>query len=163
MALPVPSFRLTSVRGVYLVDGYQSLITLSTDPDIAFWEISVKPSGIDGGDPIDTTTMHAIVWRTKAARTLLTLMELTSTVAYDPRVYNRLFQHINREQTITIKWPDNTQLAFFGYLQKFEPSDHKEGELPTANITIWPTNWDLANNTPEVPVLVEGVNFGTAS
>jgi hypothetical protein len=123
-------------------DGWQTLITFSTNTTFSVWEKAVKPPGLDGKEPIDTTTMHNKVWRTFDARHLKTLTEATAVCAYDPDIYNIIPTLINVPQTVTVTFPEHTTVAFYGYLYKFEVKEHKEGEFPEADLSIMPTNWD---------------------
>lgn len=152
MSAPVPSNRVFPV-GIKLDDGFSTLITIAADTDISFWEKTVQPPGYDGGDAIETTTMHNIRLRTMSPRQLKTLTECQITAQYDPAVFSQVFNIINLETTITIRFPDHSTLAFFGYLQKFEPQENTEGECPMANITIVPTNVDPVANVEADPVL----------
>jgi hypothetical protein len=137
-------------------DGYSTKIAFAVDPDVALWEKTVKPPGLDGGDPIDTTTMHNSTYRTSAPRALVTLTESTFEAGYDPVVYTQLLAILNVQTSITVHFPDGGSLAFFGFLKMFEPSDLTEGEFPTASVTIVPTNVDPVNCVEASPVLVEG-------
>ena len=152
MAAPTVTARQVPV-GIPYKDGFPTTIAFALDPDISFWEISVTPPAIEGGDPIDQTTMHNTTWRTQAPRSLASLEELSLTVAYDERCYDQILAILNENGAITVHFPDGATLAFYGYLKRFEPQENQEGERPTANITITPTNWDPDNNVEEGPVL----------
>ena len=159
MAAPEATVRGTP-GGKKLQDGFSTLITLALDATIEFWEKSGPPPGIEGGDPIDQTTMHNEVWKTWQPRALKTLEPFTVTVAYDPICYGgdaadeSVLEAINRNDTITVTFPDGTTLAFFGYLQNFLPQDHVEGEQPEAQVTLVPTNYDPVNDVEAGPVMV---------
>lgn len=153
MAAPTSTARQTPV-GIILGDGFSTKIAFARDPDVSFWEKTVGPPGIDGGEAIDQTTMHNVAWRTKSARTLKTLTDSSLTVAYDPNVYNNIIDNlINMAGSITVHFPDGSKLDFYGYLQSFEPDDLTEGEQPTATITIVVTNFDPVNRVEAGPVL----------
>lgn len=154
MAAPAATVRTTPPAGIPLQDGYQALITLALDADIEFHEKTVTPPGMDGGDTVETTTMHNSTWRTFAPRELKTLQEVSTTVAYDPEVYVSVLAAINRRDTITVLFGDGSTLAFYGYLRTFEPAEVVEGTQPEANIVIQPTNWDHVNSVEADPVLV---------
>ena len=128
--------------GKLLKDGYQTLIAMSLDADISFWEKTVQPPGLDGGDEIDITTMHNDTLRTRAPRSLATMTNMQSTVAYDPRLFDQILAVLNVEQTFTVIFPNGDKLSFYGFLKNFEPQEVSEGEQPEANITIVPTNRD---------------------
>lgn len=152
MAAPTLATRL-SPAGQRLQDGYQTLVTFGNNANIAFWEIEVQPPGIDGGDEINTTTMHNSVFRTFSPRSLYTLTPGTIVVAYDPCVYDEIMDEVNFPQSITVRFPDGATLVFFGYLKSFEPDPLVEGEMPTATVTFVPTNYDPTNCVEAAPVV----------
>lgn len=154
MAAPTPTVRQTP-DGIKLKDGYQSLITLSNDPDIALWEKTVQPPGLDGGDPIDQTTMHNVTWRTMAPRALVTMTEHTVVCAYDPVIYTSILAQLNVEQTITITFSDGSTLAFFGFIRLFDFAELEEGTQPEVTVTFTPTSWDNVNKVEAGPALAE--------
>lgn len=151
MAAPTTTTRQTPT-GYKMPDGYQALITFARKPAIKFWERQVKPPGIDGGEPIQTTTMHNIKWRTMDTKHLMTLTEAQSVVAYDPEMYSDILTLINGPDSVTVKFSDNSKLAFYGYLSKIDFGELREGEMPEATITIVPTNWDYVNKVEADPV-----------
>lgn len=126
--------------GVRLDDGFSTLIAFAADPDISLWEKTVKPPGLDGGEAVQTSTMHNVTYRTTAPRQLKTLTPCTMTVAYDPQVYDQIISLINVETTITCHFADGSTLDFYGFLQNFEPGECAEGAQPEATCTITPTN-----------------------
>lgn len=152
MAAPSPTARGTPA-GIKMDDGHSTLITIGSLTTISFWEKTVKPPGVDGGDKIDTTTMHNVTYRTFEPRALITLTECTTSAAWDPNLYNQLVQHVNRNTTITVRFPDGSTCAFYGFVKSAEPGEHSEGEMPMIDVTIEPTNWDPANRVEAGPVL----------
>jgi hypothetical protein len=126
--------------GTKLGDGYQCLIAFAQDADVSLWEKSVTPPGIDGGDPVDTSTMHNTTYRTKAARQLKELTNGSFTAAYDPQVYDQIVSLINVEGWITVHFPDGSTLDFMGYLKSFTPGEIVEGSQPEAECEIVCTN-----------------------
>ena len=152
MTAPVASVRVNP-QGIKLDDGFPTFIVFAADPDVSLWEKTVKPPGLDGGDPIDTTTMLNDNLRTFASRSLKTMTPMTTTMAYDPKVFSQLLTLINVETTITVRFPNGDTLAFYGYLRSFEPNEISEGEQPTASVTIQPTNQDPTTGNEENFVL----------
>ena len=122
-----------------------------TAPDALVTTYNV--TGVDGGDPIDTTTQHNTEWRTMAARTLKTLTQSQVSAAYDPNVYNNILSLINVETSVTVRFPDGSTLDFWGYLKSFEPQSANEGNMPMANVQIVPTNTDPSDGSEADPVL----------
>lgn len=155
MAAPTATTRQSPPDGIYLPDGFRSLITFDRDPDIEFFEKSVQPPGIDGGDAIDTTTMHNVAWRTFRARKLKTMTPFSCKVAYDPLVFSSINNLINQEGTVTIRFADGSTIAVFAYLKSFEPSELQEGQFPEATINVVPTNWDPVNDVEAGPTVTE--------
>ena len=153
MAAPATTVRGTPT-GRKLDEGFSTKIAFSRLPTVSFWEKTVQPPGADGGEPVETTTMHNLAWRTMNPRVLVTLSPHTTKVAYDPNVYNQIVNTlINAKGAVTVKFSDGSTLDYFGYLQKFEPDQIEEGKQPEATITIVPTNFDYANNVESSPVL----------
>lgn len=152
MAAPTPTARGTP-SGIKLKDGYQSLVTFAANPTISLWEKAVTPPGLDGGEPVVQTTMHNTQWRTMAPRALITMTPHQFMGAYDPAIYTSILTLINVETTVTVTFKDGSTLAFYGFLQKFEPAQLQEGTQPEAAITIVPTNFDYVNKVEAAPVL----------
>lgn len=153
MAAPATTVRGTPA-GRKLDEGFSTKIAFSRLATVSFWEKTVQPPGVDGGEPVETTTMHNLVWHTQNPRVLLTLTPHTTKVAYDPNVYNQIVNTlVNAKGSVTVRYPDGSTLDYFGYLQKFEPDQIEEGKQPEATITIVPTNFDPVNNVEAAPVL----------
>ena len=152
MAAPSPTARGTP-DGIPLKDGFSTLLTIYSDLTIEFWEKTVKPPGIDGGDAIDGTTMHNTTWRVQRPRSLKSLTPLSLTAVYDPQVYASVLARINDEDTMTITFPDGSTLAFFGFVRNMEMDSNEEGSQPTFTMEVIPTNWDPTNNVEAGPVL----------
>lgn len=150
MGVPATTVRVTPV-GVRLGDGYQSFVAFAADPNVSLWEIDVKPPGMDAGDAIDTTTMHNVRWRSKAARSLIDTTNASMEVGYDPVVIDQIIALIGVEGAITVKYPNDDTESFFGFLKSFEPNPLKEGEFPTASCEIVCTNIDPADGTEAAP------------
>lgn len=121
-------------------DGFSTTIGFAGAPSIKFWEKEVTPPGVSGGGAVDTTTMRNEEWRTMSPKQLKTLSPAKLTVAYDPAVYTDIVAQVNVNQLITITFPDGSTLAFWGWLDEFTPGKNAEGEQPTAEVTIQPSN-----------------------
>jgi len=127
-----------------LDDGYQTLITFTEDSSVLFYEKTVTPPGMDGGDEVDTTTMLNTTYRTRNPKALITMTNCSMTVAYDPACYPEIVELLNVNGEIKVTFPDSSYLTFWGWLDKFIPGEHQEGEQPTAEIEIVPSNQDAA-------------------
>lgn len=119
-----------------LDDGFSTIITLANIPTIQLFEKDVTPPGYTAGGPIDTTTMRNIAYRTQAPRKLKGLTQLAATVAYATTAYPDIWQQIGVNQVITVTFPDESTLEFYGWIEEFTPSTHTEGEQPTASLVI---------------------------
>ena len=145
--------------GTKLDDGFSTKIAFEADPDISFWEKTVTPPGVDGGDKIPISTMHNSAWRTFAARALKELTDSTLTCAYDPKVYSQIIAIVNVPTEITVHFPDTSTLSFFGFLKSFTPGEMSEGEQPEADIEIVCTNLNPNTGLETAPSFVD--NSGT--
>ncbi len=127
-------------------DGHSTLIEFSEIPGIKVYEKEVTPPGVSGGGPNDTTTMRNVVWRTLAPKKLKTLTPLTFTAAYDPSVFPQLVQYVNVNQQITVTYADGATLSFWGWIDEATPGAAVEGEQPTMDVTVQPSNQDEDGN-----------------
>ena len=123
-----------------LKDGYQTLISFTDDTSVVFYEKDVTPPGVSGGGEIDITNMRNSTWRTKAPKSLVSLEPASLVVHYDPAAYVEIIAMLNSNQLITITFPDASTIAFWGWIDAFTPSSLTEGEAPTADLTIIPSN-----------------------
>lgn len=129
-------------------DGYQTKIiftsaSLSSAEEALQFEIKeLTPPGVSGGGGIDITTMSNETWRTMAAKALKTLTPLSMVIAYDTELYDGMIDMCNDNQEIFVDFPDDSRLTFWGFVDEFLPNAQVEGEQPTANVTVIPTNYD---------------------
>ena len=153
MAAPAATARQTPA-GIKLKDGHGTLVTFAADPDISFWEVEVKPPGMNGGDAIEQTTHHNVTYRTKAPQALIDLTNGEGTCQYDPNVTVQVRALINVETTLTITYPDGSTDAIYGYLQTFDPDPIVTGSPPQASFTFVPTNVEPGTSTETGPTFV---------
>lgn len=153
MAAPAASVRVTP-GGIFLPDGYQSFLVVALDTDLSIWEKSGGSLGLDGGEPINITTMHNVLWRTMFLRQLITSTEFNVTGAYDPALLTQLLAVLNVPTTITRVFGDGTTVAFYGGLRNAQFGDLVEGQQPEVTITVTPTNYDHINHVEAGPTVV---------
>jgi hypothetical protein len=151
MAAPVATARVTPTAKKP-ADGFKALLTIALAPNFEFWESSITPPGYDGGDPVDTTTMHNNAVRTKAPRDLIDMPDMTTSGLFNASIYTTIRAIINKPTTITIAWPDLSTLAFYGFVRVFAPGDLTEGGRMEGTITITVTNQDPTTGAEELPV-----------
>lgn len=146
----------------FLTDGYQTLIGFVDAPLLGLGDLTlvmkekeVQPPDIDGGGELDTTTMRNVTWRTKQPKSLFTLGDVTAQIQYDPIIYTSILVLLNRNTRIGIRFPDLSALSFFGWVDKFTPPSHKEGDFVIAELKIHCSNQN--NSGVEVaPVFFAG-------
>lgn len=153
MAAPVAVARVAP-SGFKLRNGYQAWISFALDTDAKYYEIDVGVPGFDIGDPVENTTQQNQTWRTTGPRSLITLTPFQVKAAYDPQAYTELLNIAGLETTITILFPDNSTLAFFGFLKQVEFDQMSDGTMPALTMTIVPTNVDPAACVEAGPTLV---------
>jgi len=112
-------------------------------------EKGVTPPSIEGGGKIDITTMRNSDVRTFYPKQLYTMGDGSVTVAWDPLLYGEMQSVIGVNQTITITFPDDTTLEYWGTLDGFAPNEQVEGEQPTAVLTIIATNLNDSDEETE--------------
>jgi len=136
----MPAAARSAPTGTQLTDGHPTKITFGDDPDISLWEEQVTPPGIQGGGPNDLTSMHNTTWRTRYPKKLLTLSNASMVCGYAGVAYDQIVAIMNTNMEITVTFSDGTTLLFWGWLDEFVPNQHTEGENPTANVVIIPSN-----------------------
>ena len=151
MAAPVVTPHQQST-GFKMGDGYYFRYVFQNKPNIALWEVTGKPPGLDGGELIDNTSMQNTHWRTRRTRHLITLTPSECTCYFDPDVFPDLLLMLNEEQSVTFWYPDNSAEAFFGAMTKAEWGEFREGDPPTVVVTVSPTNYDPVNGVEAAPV-----------
>jgi len=95
---------------------------------------------MDGGDPIPTTTHSNTTYRTKSPRSLVEITDGAFTAAYDPDSVSTVLAAINDNGLMTLTFPDDTTMTFYGYIKSFKPNAFVEGEPATAECEIVVTN-----------------------
>lgn len=131
-----------------LDDGHATLISFANFPTVKFWEKEVTPPSMMGGGANDTTTMRNVAVRTKKPKKLKTVGDMKFTAAYDPEVFDvdEVWAMLQDNQLITVVFPNGAEIAFWGWLDEFQPNSNKEGEQPTAACTIIASNLDDSDN-----------------
>jgi len=128
--------RLKPENQYMLEDGFSTTLTFQLKPLVKLFEKEVNPPVFDSGGSIDITTMRNTRYRTFASKSLATVGNITATVAYATVALTDVLSMIGVYQLITLTFPDDSYIQFNGYIDKFNPSQMKEGDQPTASITI---------------------------
>jgi len=132
-----------------LDDGFSTTIEFSSGSSgVSFlmYEKGVTPPAVSGGGENDTSTMRNTTYRTKAPKSLISLLSSSFVGAYDPEVLDEIIAMINVNQEITLTYPDSSTWVFWGWIDEFTPGELREGEQPEATVTIIPSNQDASGN-----------------
>ena len=128
-----------------LDDGFSTIITIANLPSVKLYEKEVTPPGFQGGGATDTTTMRNTTWRTSSPKYLKTLSAVTAVVAFATEALTQILAQVNVNQLITVTFPDDSTLSFYGWIDSFVPGKFTEGEQPTATLTLQPSNHDTSD------------------
>lgn len=140
----------------FIEDGYQTLVTFSALPAALFLEKEVEPPSVDGGGSIDTTTMRNATVRTSNPKSLITFGDMMLQANFDPAILTQLLTTlIQNNNLITVKFPDASSWAFWGFLDIFKVARLKEGDFPLADLTVHCSNHDNSGNEV-IPVYAAG-------
>jgi len=121
-------------------DGHSTTLVFQNLSDLPIFEKEVTPPGMTAGGPIDTTTMRNTTWRTMAGRALKTLTPVSATVAFAFEGLVQIGEQVAVNQIITVSFPDGSSVMFWGWIEECTPNAFTEGEQPTAQLTIQPSN-----------------------
>jgi len=146
---------LGTPSGKMLRDGYSTRIAFSLNATIELWIKTVKPPSMEGGDPVDQTTMHNATFKTKIPQSLIDVGESTFKCAYDPNAYSSIQSLINAKTgCVTFQFADGSTVSVFGYLKTFDPAEIAQGQQPEATCTIVTTNIDPSDWSEAAPHIV---------
>lgn len=136
--------------------GYQSLVVFNSIPNLAIFEKTVQPPSVNGGDPIQTSTMLNEFCETKAPQRLVGDDDGIVVAAYDPAVLSTLRQITNVPDSVTFAYPDGSAEVYWAYLKSAVKSPMQKDQQPEMTLTIVVTNWDPVNCVEACPVYVAG-------
>lgn len=153
MAAPSVTARVAPT-GRKVPDGQGVKIAFKSNPDLLFWERSLTPPSIDGGDAIDITDSFNTTWETSAARTLKKLGDVEVEGFWEPGSYAEVLALVNVEDEITLIYPDGSTESHFAFVRMFEREEVARGEPLTGTLTITPTSWDHVNRVEAGPNVV---------
>lgn len=124
----------------YLYDGQSVTFSLGVSGGIRFREKTVTPPSFKGGGPLDGTDMRNTTFRTKVSKKLLSADQIKMSGYYDPQLYSRLTTSMQFNQAINLLFVDFSLVTFYGWIEEFEPTEHKEGDNPLANFVLEVSN-----------------------
>ena len=160
MAAPTPTARGTPA-GKKLTKSWKTTVTIAADLTLEFFEQSVTPPGIDGGTPIDTSTMLNTKWKTQSPGRLIMMTDMTIKGYYDPLIYSSLALYVNVITTITLTFPDLSTLAFYGFIKQVAFSElTNDNSKPSVTLTIAAANQDPSTCVEAAPVYTAGPGTG---
>lgn len=120
----------------YIYDGQSTTFSFGTTVALRFREKRVTPPDYKGGGPLDGTDMRNVNMRTKASKKLITAGQMKTSGYYDPFLYSQFVSNIQVNQTINLLFPDFSLVVFYGWLEEFNPEEHREGENPMAELIM---------------------------
>ena len=140
-------------------DGLGTIIAFRDVPGIGgvlFKEQQIKPWGYDGRGPILTTSLRNQFVVTKLPKQLADVTDCSGTVQWDPALLETAYlQILQVNMQFDTTFPNGERWAAFGWLDKFDPQEHQEGELPLANITIVVSNVDPVTGAETRPLRLD--------
>ena len=144
-----------------LFDGLAT--TLNIGATTLVCEIEVTPPAIDGGEGIAQDCMRSGGWHLMWPKKRRKLGAITAVVSWGPDVYAANLGvlplpsvQVSIVTSIVLTFPNGAFLTFWGFVSKFEPQAMKEGERPTANITIVPSLINPSTCTSQYPIYNAG-------
>ena len=142
-------------------DGFSTTINFG-QTEATFCARTITPPAMIMGGANDVSCMSNTKYRTKAAKRLIDLGDVTAVGFYNGSLYTSFVDTLGTNQQITITVPpignattSSGTLSFFGFLDSFTPSAHEEGSAPEATVVIVVTNRDL-NGDESDPVFTAG-------
>jgi hypothetical protein len=124
-----------------IYDGYSTVVIVNVANPIIFAlsEKMVTPLALKGGGGIDSTDMKTRRMRTQVPKALIGADPMKYTVYYDPAVLPQILNNFQLNVAMLIRFPNGSGWSFYGWLDEFDPSENKEGENPTAVVTLVPS------------------------
>jgi hypothetical protein len=121
-----------------LLDGFRTTIGFGAGNTAStlYLEKFVTPPGLDARDGIDITNMRNIKYLTMIPKQLVKWSNMTAEVQWDPALFDPATIVIGVNTNIWITFPNGARLMFYGWVDKIVPGQLKEGENPTATLTI---------------------------
>ncbi len=143
---------------MFLYDGFRALLSFPDTPGAEFRVKEVTWPELEVGS-IDTTVMHNKTLRTAAPKALITIGVIKMVAQWDVALWARILTNalnatglrpagggrnsvgfLGVNQRILLTAPDAGTLTLYGWLNKITPSQFKEGEFPTADMEVMPSN-----------------------
>lgn len=100
----------------------------------------VTPFSLDGGGEINLVTMLSKYMRTKWHKQLKGTEALTMNAFFSFNAFHRALSLVNANYQMKLKFPDNSYILFYASMNQFKPNSFKEGEPPSAMISVVPTH-----------------------
>jgi len=116
--------------------GFGTRITFSTSTTVVFKEKSVTLPGLEGGEPVETTTNANTAYKSFTPQDLVKLSDAGAVVTYDVSTIAAIKAAININQVVTFTFADGSKWAVQGMLTEFIVNEDSPTDQPTANIKI---------------------------
>lgn len=162
MAAPTHTNRQTPGAAFLQNGGQLSVLAVALDPDLAIWEKTLKPLGIDNGDKIDVTTQWNDTVRTYAPRALNEITSGGAMFAYNPAAFTQLLAVAGVNGSLTQHYPNGASVDFYGYIKSADFENLEEGTQPSGTLEVVVTNLDADGNEVEPVYNAPGTTTTTA-
>jgi hypothetical protein len=155
MAAPTHTAALTQVAigGIPLPRGFSSLLIFNRLPTARFYCQKIKPSKIDGGAPIQQSTMLNLTVHTFLPQALIKHDDETVTATYDPTLKSQILASlVNQNGSVTHFDSDGSYEDFYGFMYEMDFGELEIGTLPLCTFKVCKSNWDSVNHLEVAPV-----------
>ncbi len=150
MAAPTPA-SMRAIPTAWKIDqGFKIITMFSCKPAVNFWEISVAPLSIDGGEEINTSTQYNTDGNhTGRPRALKKWKGGKSKVQIAAGTVDEVKDMVNVECTVTQFYPDGSTYCFHGYLKSIEVKSQRLISRRCARIGMLPTASNPSLSSPQ--------------
>lgn len=123
-------------------DGLGMALTFSLNASLLFYPKSITPSGYDARGGTDVSRLDNEEWVTMAPKRLKTATPIKIVASFESGALAtaELEDMIGVNQMATEVYPDGAERDIWGWIDKFDISEFKEGEQPTVTIDFIPSN-----------------------
>ena len=121
----------------------------------SFCLTEIQFPGVDGGEPIDVTTLCNTAWITKQAPKLKEVPNWTASLLYIASEYDNIIALINVNSVCVITVPTVATITFYGYIKSFIPQQTGKGAVASANAEFVVSCVKTTDSAETGPVVAE--------
>jgi len=97
---------------------------------------NITPPGVEGGDPINTTTTDNTSFESQAPRTLKMKTAINAEVTYDKNDKDAWEAAVDQSDDVLVHYPDDSSDLDAGWLGSFLANQTTFNEQPTAQVIV---------------------------